>query len=334
MRRADGSRTDALRFGVLGGADIAVRRVLPALVADPGTHVSAIASRDADRAEELGRRFGARPVHGYAELLTRPDVDAVYVPLPAALHAEWVERALEAGKHVLAEKPLTTCAATTRRLLHLARRRGLVLRENVLFVHHPQHERVRNLVADGAVGELRELRAAFTVPARPADDIRMDAALGGGALLDTGVYPLRAAVHLLGDDLRVMGATLHAAGGAEVDTAGAALLRTSDGVLAHLSFGIDHAYRSVYELTGTTGRISLEHAFTPPADHAPHIVLTQGRHVHELILAPFDQVAGAVASFTEAVRTRDAGPANEAAAGSWRQAMLLEAVREAADRGR
>jgi NDP-hexose-3-ketoreductase len=334
VTRAGASRPNPLRFGVLGGADIAVRRVLPALVADPATQVSALASRDADRAEELARRFGARPVHGYAALLARPDVDAVYVPLPAALHAEWVERALDAGKHVLAEKPLTTCAATTRRLLHLARRRGLVLRENVLFVHHPQHEKVRNLLAEGAVGTLQEFRATFTVPARPAGDIRLDPALGGGALLDTGVYPLRAAVHLLGDELRVVGASLRSAPGDEVDTSGGALLRRSDGVHAHVSFGIDHAYRSAYELTGTTGRISLEHAFTPPADHRPRLVLTRGRDVRELLLEPFDQVAGAVASFAEAVHTRDAGAANEATAGSWRQAMLLEAVRTAADRDR
>lgn len=316
-----------LRIGVLGTADIARRRLLPAFAACPDTRVTAVASRTADRAAEVTAQFGGHPVRGYAALLDRDDIDAVYLPLPAALHAQWTERALRAGKHVLAEKPLTTDPVSTRELSVLAADRGLVLMENVMFVQHPQHAWVRALVEAGTIGELREFRGVFTVPARPHDDIRLSPALGGGALLDTGVYPVRAALELLGLGLDVVGAATSRAPRARVDTAGSALLRTPGGVLAQVSYGIDHAYRSGYELTGSTGLIRLEHAFTPPADHRPTVtVRTADGRTEQHTLDAYDQVLGTVARFAAAVH---AGAAPYAAA-SLRQAELLDAVRERA----
>jgi dTDP-3,4-didehydro-2,6-dideoxy-alpha-D-glucose 3-reductase len=163
------------------------------MAASPHTEIIAIASRDGVRAEATARRFGGRPVQGYLPLLERHDVNAVYLPLPAALHAEWVEAALLAGKHVLAEKPLTTDVAASRRLCALAATRGLALMENVMFVHHRQHLELRRMVAGGAIGEVRTFHAAFAIPRLPAGDIRYRAELGGGALWDVGLYPVRAA---------------------------------------------------------------------------------------------------------------------------------------------
>jgi dTDP-3,4-didehydro-2,6-dideoxy-alpha-D-glucose 3-reductase len=316
-----------LRFGVLGCADIARRRVLPAMAALPGVEITAVASRDASRAEEVAGVFDCRAVHGYAQLLKRDDIHAVYVPLPVALHAAWVEAALRAGKHVLAEKPLTTDPARTARLLVLARERGLVLMENVMFVHHHQHTHVRGLVADGAIGELRVLHASFTIPAPPPGDIRHRAELGGGALLDIGLYPVRAALHLLGPGLRVAGAVLTTPPGHEVETSGAALLHTPDGVPAHLTFGMDHTYESRYTLRGTAGRLTVDRAFTPPPDHAPVLRLDRPSGPEELLLAPDDQVANTLTAFTSAVR---AGRTPED--DCLRQAELLTAIRRCATR--
>lgn len=317
-----------LRFGVLGCADIARRRMLPAMSAAADVEVAAVASRSAARAAKTAGAFGARPVTGYAGLLADPSVDAVYVPLPAALHAEWVEAALEAGKHVLAEKPLTTDPERTRALLALARERGLVLRENVMFVHHGQHAAVRSLVAGGAIGALRALHAAFTIPAPADGDIRHDPALGGGALADVGLYPVRAAVHLLGTGLTVAGAVLSSAPGRRVETAGAALLHRADGVAAQLSFGMDHAYRSRYELWGSEGRITVDRAFTPPADHRPSVVVERASGTRAVELPAEDQVAAALAAFTAAVRAGGAAGGDERDVLA--QADLLHAVRAAA----
>ncbi|RKE21296.1 Gfo/Idh/MocA family protein [Streptomyces sp. TLI_171] len=316
----------ALRIGVLGCAEIARRRMLPAIAAQPGLRLAAIASRDPERAKPLAEQYGCRAVTGYRALVEDPDVDAVYVPLPIALHADWTAAALEAGKHVLAEKPLTADPQSTLALQRLAERRGLVLRENVMFVHHPVHEQVRRLVADGAIGELRMFSAAFAVPALPPTDIRHRPELGGGALLDVGYYPVRAALHLLGPQLTVAGAALHRGGSGAVDTSGTALLLAPGGVLGQLAFGMDHAYRNSYELWGSTGRIRVDRAFTPPADTAPGVLLERGGDREQLVAPAVDQVAATLAAFTAAV----AEGATAADPLIHRQAELLRAVRAAA----
>ncbi|MFE0174069.1 Gfo/Idh/MocA family protein [Streptomyces sp. NPDC059002] len=318
-----------IRVGVLGCADIARRRVLPAMAAQDGLAVAAVASRDTERARELAGRYDARPVTGYAELLERDDIDAVYVPLPAALHARWTRAALRAGKHVLAEKPLTTSWEETRQLLALAEESGLALMENVMFVHHSQHAAVAKLIAEGAIGEPRAFHAAFAIPRLPDDDIRHRPELGGGALWDVGVYPLRAALHFLGDGLDVLGATLTEGPGRAVDTAGAALLRSPAGVTAQLTFGLDHGYRSAYEIWGSLGRITVDRAFTPPADQLPSVRVERRTGGGDIVLPADDQVAATVRAFAAAVRS---GAAPDPAIAE--QARLLRDVREHALRGR
>jgi predicted dehydrogenase len=316
-----------LRIGVLGCAAIARRRMLPAFRACPDTEVVAVASRVPLRAREVAAEAGCEAVHGYGNLLARADVDAVYVPLPAALHERWARAALLAGKHVLGEKPLTTDAAATERLAALAAGSGLVLRENVMFVHHGQHAAVRALVEDGAIGEVRSFHAAFAVPRLPDDDIRHVPRLGGGALWDTGVYPVRAAVHLLGEELTVVGATLMRGGpDRAVDIAGTALLRDGSGRGAHLTFGLDHAYRSVYRIWGSGGSITVDRAFTPPADLVPRVRLERGTEAEEIALPPEDQVLAAVAEFAAAVRTGTTAPPGA----MLRQARLLDGIRRLA----
>ncbi|WP_327371094.1 Gfo/Idh/MocA family protein [Streptomyces sp. NBC_01217] len=321
--------TVPLRVGVIGCAGIAVRRMLPAFAADPGIEIAAVASRDPAKARQVAERFGCRPVHGYDALLERDDVQAVYVPLPAALHAEWTEAALKTGRHVLAEKPLSTDRRRTAELLELAGAQGLVLMENVMFVHHHRHRAVRRLVADGAIGELRSFRAAFTIPPLPDGDIRYDPELGGGALADVGVYPLRAALHFLGLELDVVGARFVRGAGRRVETSGAALLSTPGAVTAQITFGMDDAYRSAYELWGSEGSITVDRAFTPPADHVPVIGLHRGGKTEEIRLEPHDQVAATVAAFAAAVRT---GPLPDPRA-TLRQAELLDDTRRSAPRG-
>ncbi|AVH61085.1 gfo/Idh/MocA family oxidoreductase [Streptomyces dengpaensis] len=302
--------------------------MLPAFAASGDWEIAAVASRDLTKAGRVAERFGCRPVQGYAELLERDDIQAVYVPLPAALHGPWVEAALDAGRHVLAEKPLTMDPASTERLLGLAAGRRLALMENVMFVHHPRHEAVRRLVADGGIGELRSFHAAFTIPPLPDDDIRYAPELGGGALADVGLYPLRAALHHLGPDVEVVGADLSHGAGRRVETSGAALLRAPGGVTAHITFGMDHAYRSAYELWGSEGRVTVDRAFTPPAGHVPVITVHRSAGAEEIRLGPADQVALTVDAFAAAVRSRSAPGAD-----TLRQAVLLDDVRRAATGG-
>jgi len=298
----------AVRIGLLGCADIALRRMVPAFRATAETTLVVVASRDPITARRVADSAGCAAAADYRSVLERPDVDAVYLPLPVALHAEWTERALRAGKHVLVEKPMTADPQDTTALLALAAGRGLVLRENVMFVHHAQHRYVRELVAEGAIGELRAFSAAFTVPALPPGNIRYRPELAGGALLDIGLYPLCAAQRFLGRDLAVVGAHSRTHRTHGVDIAGSALLAGPDDVTAQIVFGMDHSYRSGYELWGSTGSISVDRAFAPPTDHAPVLRLADRSGARDIRLEPDDQYVNSVRAFAAAVTAADTPP--------------------------
>ncbi len=310
----------------MGCADIAIRRMLPGIARSSEVELVAVASRDAIKAEATARPYGCRSVHGYRRLLDDPSVEAIYLPLPCALHADWVEASLLAGKHVLAEKPLTPDPARSAMLFNLAHERGLALMENVMFLHHPLHTSISSLVTQGLIGELRAFRAEFTVPRRPAEDIRYKSALGGGALLDAGVYPLRAAIQLVAEDLTLVGATLVTGPGFEVDTGGAAILRSPEGVIVQISFGLDHGYRSAYELAGTHGRLSVDHVFSPPPTHNPILRLERQTGTEERLLPAHDQVTATLSSFALAAK---AGRSPDAKS-SIRLSELLRDIRELA----
>ncbi|GAB3258860.1 Gfo/Idh/MocA family protein [Kineosporia babensis] len=292
----------AVRVGVLGCASIALRRMLPAMQETRQIEIVAVASRDADRAVQFATRFGCAGVVGYDALLARDDVEAVYIPLPSGLHAHWAARALAAGKHVLSEKPLTGEQAVAEQLVQQARSQNLRLTENFMFLHHHQHRAVRDLLAAGRIGRLQVFSASFGIPQLPAQDVRYNPSLGGGALLDVGVYPLRAASYFLGGSLQVLGAVLRRDPVTGVDVAGHVLLTTPEGISAELSFGFEHAYRSGYSLWGSSGRLSLDRAFTPPPDLKPVIRLEQPAQTEELTLEPDHQFRNIAQSFAASVR--------------------------------
>jgi predicted dehydrogenase len=314
-----------IRIGVLGAADVAVRRILPAMRRVAGIEFVAVASRTLSRAEDIAAAFGGEAARSYDALLDRDDVHAVYLPLPPSLHARWIERALRKGKHVLAEKPLTTSARDTISMVALAKEKGLVLAENYMFVHHRQHARVREMLDADVVGDVHSFTAAFAIPRRVPSDIRYQRALGGGALLDTAGYPVRAALWFLGSRLRVVGAHLCQDTELGVDVGGAALLAAGE-VSTQLSFGLSHSYRSTYDFHGSKGLLSLEHVFTTPAQRKPVVRLTVDGVVEERPLPDDDQVANALAAFADAVRTGSPLPNDITMA----QAELIDRIRDVA----
>ncbi|MEU6393700.1 Gfo/Idh/MocA family oxidoreductase [Streptomyces sp. NPDC046939] len=322
---------EPLRLGAIGTSSIAWRRVLPTVARMPQWDLVAVAGRTAEKAARFAAHFGCAAEEDAETLLARSDIDAVYVSTPTALHRTWAERALLAGKHVLVEKPIGTDAAEARALCALAAERGLTLRENFMFLHHPQHDRVGKLVADGRLGRPASFRAAFCIPPLPDDDIRYDPRLGGGALLDVGVYPLRAAALLLGPGLEVAGATLRTRASDGLDLSGQVLLTSPSGVLAELAFGFEHTYASTYTLWGDRARLTVTRAFTPPPSHQPTLVIEEQDREERLTLPAADQLALLLAEFADAIRTgASAGPHTDAVA----VMELVDTVRTTARRVR
>jgi predicted dehydrogenase len=231
------------------------RKFLPGARDAADVSVLAVASRSEQAARAYAREQGIPRAHGsYEALLADPDIDAVYIPLPNALHVEWSIRALEAGKHVLCEKPLSRRAAEVERAFDVAEREGRLLMEGFMYRHNPQTHRLAQLVHDGAIGALRLIRAAFSFPLPEAPNVRLSASLDGGALMDVGCYCVNAARLLArGEPSRVTAA--EAIGGEEVDVAFAGTMAFDSGVLAHFDAGIDMAPRGELEVVGAAGTL-------------------------------------------------------------------------------
>jgi predicted dehydrogenase len=178
-----------VRWGILGAAKFAREFMGPALTVAPGGHVAALATSDPAKAEPFRVFAPGLRVHGsYEALLADPEIDAVYIPLPNGLHVEWSLKAMQAGKHVLCEKPMAMQAGDFERLIAARDAARVLAAEAFMIVHHPQWQRARKLLADGAVGRLWRIDGAFSFNNRDASNIRNQAGLGGGGLRDIGVY--------------------------------------------------------------------------------------------------------------------------------------------------
>ncbi|MGH2391377.1 MAG: Gfo/Idh/MocA family protein [Chloroflexota bacterium] len=283
--------TSPVRWGILSTARIGLHRFIPGAMASTNGVVSAIASRDRDRAAQAAATLGIPRVHGsYEDLLTDPEVDAVYNPLPNSLHDEWTRKAVEAGKPVLCEKPLARDAAEARALVALCEERHVLLMEAFMYRFHPQHARVRSLLDNGAIGEIRAVRTAFTfnmTPLNPAN-IRLRADLAGGALMDVGCYCVNAARLLFGEEPTLATAAwdFREEFGVEIGMAGA--LGFSDGRPATFDCGFRAAGQGWYMVVGAEGTIEVPSAFVPNPEPTS-VILTDKQGRHEETIPGVDQ---------------------------------------------
>ena len=219
------------------------------------------ASRDPARAEAYATEHGFERWWGsYEDLLADSQVDAVYVALPNVMHVEWSIRALEAGKHVLCEKPMGRDPDEVARAFDVAERAGLVLMEAFMYRHHPQIKRARELLDEGAIGEIRIVRAAFSSTLAKSDDVRWKPELGGGALLDVGCYCVSGLRLFAGEPESVFGEQTLTPSGVDVRFAGTA--RFAGGVLGHFACGLDTAPSQGLDAVGSEGSLLLSHPFT------------------------------------------------------------------------
>jgi predicted dehydrogenase len=263
--------TTNVRWGIIGTANIARAAFLPALRVAGGV-AAAVAGRDESRTTQWAAEHGVeRAVIGYQALIEDPEIDALYICLPNALHADWTMAALEAGKPVLCEKPLCGRLAATERVLAVARETGALLWEAFVFPFNEHMDRIRSLVADGAIGELREVQSDFHFLVTRPGNIRMSADLQGGALLDVGCYPVRLAQEFFGEHesawaaREIGGQPGRDAPGVDVETWGS--LGYADGRRLLLSCGMRRGRDTFSRLLGTAGQIHVSNLFHPgPSD--------------------------------------------------------------------
>jgi D-xylose 1-dehydrogenase (NADP+, D-xylono-1,5-lactone-forming) len=251
-------------WGILSTARIN-RLVLAGARKSKRVNFVAVASRDQARAEAYAREQGIERAYGsYEALLADDGIEAVYIPLPNSMHVEWSIRALEAGKHVLCEKPLTRRLAEAERAFDVAERTGRLLMEAFMYRHHPQTAKLSALVADGTVGDLQAVRTAFGFTVDNPKNIRLLAELDGGALMDVGCYCVSGTRLLAGEPDDVRGEQVLGPGGVDVRFAGA--MQFPDGVTGTFECGLDVPFRDELEVTGSEGSIFLDdpwHCRTP-----------------------------------------------------------------------
>ncbi|QBI19016.1 Gfo/Idh/MocA family oxidoreductase [Egibacter rhizosphaerae] len=286
-----------LRWGILGPGRIADRALAPAMRA-AGHDLACVGSSSLTRAQRFGARHGARRARGaYEEVLEAPDVDAVYVSLPNDLHEAWAIAALEAGKHVLCEKPLALDAAGAQRMAAVAARTGRVLMEGIMSRFHPRTDALLAMVRAREIGSVLRVDACFDGAAPSVDDYRWTRSRGGGAILDLGVYAISAIRWLIGEephDIR----GLMIADREGVDEVASAVIDLSAGGLgtARVSFG--GARTQHISVVGTKGSLDVPHAFTVGVDREA-VLLRDGEPCGSWQADPYERM---VTGFAEAVR--------------------------------
>lgn len=275
--------TSPLRWGIISTANIARAAFLPALRVAGGV-AAAVAGRDEERTRRWAAEHGVqRAITGYQNLIDDPDVDALYNPLPNSLHADWTIAALRAGKPVLCEKPLCGTLADTERVLDVASQTGTLLWEAFVFPFNEHMDRLRSLVADAAIGELREVQSGFHFTVTRPGNIRMSADLQGGALRDVGCYPVRLAQEFFGEH-ETAWATRVAAGSGEASTGSVDMetwgsLGYSGGRRLLLSCGMRRGVETFSRLLGDKGQIHVSNLFHPGATDRVTLYPTGGEAV-------------------------------------------------------
>ena len=277
-----------IRIGVLGTANIALRSIIPEIqnLKDEYDLVG-VATRNLQNKTDTIPELNL--IEGYDQLLDEEIIDAVYIPLPNSMHYEWVKYSLNKGLHVLVEKSMACSHAEVVELNNIAREKDLVLVENFQFRFHSQLTYILRLLKEKLLGELRCIRSSFCFPPfSDKNNIRYNESLGGGALLDSGAYPVKLSQILLGNDVKVTSAVLNKEKDFNVDIWGGAFIEQQHGNLfSQVTFGFDHYYQCNVEIVGSKGKLYTNRIFTAGDSIKPKIILeTNANGLEEVELEP------------------------------------------------
>jgi len=316
-----------VKLGIICPSEIAIRRFMPALqqceglefvgigvytkeerfgtkvISDEAFHVAV--QQEKDKAQVFIDQYGGKLYNGYEEIVMSPDIDALYIPLPPALHFKWAKLALEHGKHVLVEKPSTISADDTKELVRIASEHGVALHENYMFTFHEQLDAINKIIESGGIGDIRLYRISFGFPRRAANDFRYNKALGGGSLIDAGGYTIRYATRLLGPTAEIKYAQSNYLDEFEVDMYGSAALVNTDGVTAQVAFGMDNNYKCELEAWGSKGCLTTGRVLTAPAGFVPTASIRKGNEDIVVELPADDAFLKSIEHFVDCINNED-----------------------------
>jgi predicted dehydrogenase len=268
-----------VKWGVLGVASIAVRKVIPGMQAGEWSEIAAIASRDLAKGRAAAQKLGIAKAYGsYQELLADTDIEAVYIPLPNHLHVPWSIKAAEAGKHVLCEKPLSLSVAEAKTLLPVRDRMGVKIGEAFMVKTHPQWLRTRELIRSGKIGELKAIMGAFSYFNRDATNVRNVVEWGGGGMMDIGCYPIVTSRFIWGEEPTRVSGLIERDPEFKTDRLASAILDFPSGQTTFVC-STQMVPDQRMQFLGTKGRIEIEIPFNAPPDRETRIFIDDGKDV-------------------------------------------------------
>ena len=312
-----------IKIGIICPSEIAFRRFLPALSKHKEFEYVgvAIASKEEwfgdneksvsnykkikevelEKAERFRENYGGEVFESYSSMLTSGRIDAVYLPLPPALHYKWATIALDEGLHVFVEKPSSCSYEQTENMINHAKEKKLEIHENYMFIYHSQLEEINKVIKSGQIGEIRLIRIDFGFPMRASGDFRYIKTLGGGALLDCGGYTFKYANYILGGDANIVCANAGYKDGYEVEIFGSATLVNSKDEVVQTSFGMDNDYRCSIEVWGSLGTLRSGRVLTAPEGFRPTYEISKNGSVQVYDLPADDAFHKSISVFYDCI---------------------------------
>lgn len=312
-----------MKLGIICPSEIALRRFMPAIQKineiefvglgvcnvderfsenlPDNTIVQLVMNDEYKKAQQFINQYGGKIFESYRTIVESNEIEALYIPLPPALHYKWAKLAIEKGKHVLVEKPSTIFAKDTCELVKNAKQRGVALHENYMFAFHRQLKDIDKIIESGEIGEVRLYRLCFGFPRRAANDFRYNKALGGGALLDAGGYTIKYAGMLLGETARLVYAHLNYVDEFDVDMYGSAALVNDDGTTVQIAFGMDNNYKCELEVWGSKGCLTTGRVLTAPVGLVPTVTIRKGNEDEVRKLSADDAFGNSIRHFLACV---------------------------------
>lgn len=296
--------SEKIRWGILSTANIGKKRVIPAIKKSHNGEVAAVASRDLARAQAFAEELDIPNAYGsYEELIASGDIDAIYNPLPNSLHAEWSIKCAEAGIPTLCEKPLASDAGEAQSMVDAFAARDVLFAEAFMYRFHPQTQKVKAMVDDGAAGNLQVISAAFTFPVSNESNIRLSKPLAGGSLMDVGCYCVNVLRFMTGEEPASVNAFARFGETTGIDETLTGQLDFPSGILGHFDSSLRTHRTHTYDIRGTSGRILVEQGFVMPTENqSTTIRYWHGNEYEEIEISPADHYQLMVKDFAEALQ--------------------------------
>ena len=324
-----------LKFGIIGCSRIAKRSVIPAILKSKFTELEMIGSITQEKSKEFANEFNCKKYGTYDDVISDDSIDAVYISTPIGTHAKWSNKAASAGKHVYCEKSSTDSLISAREMVECSKQNNVRLMEGFMFRSHPQHQKVKELINDGKIGEMKSFSGVFGFPAFPEGDIRYDAGLGGGFLNDSGCYPICASRMIFNEEPVTVGCQFKS-DVAGVDVEGTSFLIYKNQKSATITYGNGNYYQAKYEVWGSDGVISLDRAYSVPSDFTTRVNLQhntennwEGRRNEIFEIQPKDHFLEILDTFCMEITGSEKAPFNFEEE-LLNQAKVMEAHRQSA----